>query len=85
MKYFISAIVDSQSVPQVRDVFLQATRDAGFDHAVYAGRFSLSLPPSILRGIPVTFNDLPADLLAQSKNLYGVGRDAWVECVLQND
>ena len=85
MKYFISAIVDSQSVPQVRDVFLQATRDAGFDHAVYAGRFSLSLPPSILRGIPVTFNNLPADLLAQSKSLYGVNRDAWVEWVLQND
>ncbi|WP_108500978.1 helix-turn-helix transcriptional regulator [Paracoccus indicus] len=85
MKDFIKAIVDSRDVAAVRDTFLTATRDAGFAHAFYAARFSLSVPPSIVRDPPVTFNNLPGELLAQGEGLYGISRDAWVEWVLQND
>ncbi|WP_378945873.1 helix-turn-helix transcriptional regulator [Paracoccus sp. R86501] len=85
MNDFIKAIVDSKDVANVRDTFLQATQQAGFAHAFYAGRFSLSVPRSIMRDVPVTFNNLPADLLEQNEGLYGINRDAWVEWVLQND
>lgn len=85
MKDYIKAIVDSQDVANVRDTFLQATQEAGFAHAFYAGRFSLGVPRSIVRDVPVTFNNLPSDLLAQNEGLYGINRDAWVEWVLQND
>lgn len=82
---FIERLLDAATVPEIREVYLDAVAAMGFDHALYAARFMLSVPRGLLRDNPVVFTTLPDDLIARAQQLGDLDNDPWVTWVLQND
>lgn len=66
---FLQRLADAGSVTEVRQTYIEAMAAGGFQHAFYAARFMLFLPPTVLREEIVTFDSFPPaiseELLAQ--------------------
>lgn len=70
---------------EIRDVFLQEIAQLGFDHALYAAQFMLSVPSSVLRDRPLVFTNLPFQLMAEAQMLGALDNDPWIQWALNND
>ncbi|MEQ5793833.1 LuxR family transcriptional regulator [Paracoccus sp. NFXS7] len=64
---------------------MEAVGQLGYDHALYAARFMLTVPRALLRDNPVVFSNLPPDLIEQAQRLRDLDQDPWVEWVRDND
>lgn len=56
---FIERLLDAPTIADIRAVFLEAVGQLGYDHALYAARFMLTVPRALLRDNPVVFSNLP--------------------------
>ncbi|WP_304613616.1 helix-turn-helix transcriptional regulator [Paracoccus sp. (in: a-proteobacteria)] len=82
---FIERLLDAPTIADIRAVFLEAVGQLGYDHALYAARFMLTVPRALLRDNPVVFSNLPPDLIEQAQRLRDLDQDPWVEWVRDND
>lgn len=82
---FIERLLDARTIPDIGAVFHQAMAHLGFEHALYAGRFMLSVPRSVMQENPVVLSNLPPRLIDQAQQLRDLHRDPWIEWVLNND
>lgn len=76
---FIERLLDAPTIADIRAVFLEAVGQLGYDHALYAARFMLTVPRALLRDNPVVFSNLPPDLIEQAQRLRDLDQDPWVE------
>lgn len=81
----IERLLDAPTIADIRAVFLEAVGQLGYDHALYAARFMLTVPRALLRDNPVVFSNLPPDLIEQAQRLRDLDQDPWVEWVRDND
>lgn len=62
---FIERLLAARTIPDIQEVFLAAVASMGFDHALYAAQFMLSVPRSLVRDSPVVLSNLPGTILDQ--------------------
>ena len=60
---FVTNLIDSTTVPEVRQTFFDAMASYGFEHTFYAARFLLSLPTSVFHEEVEIFNNFPTDFV----------------------
>lgn len=82
---FIEALLNARTVPDIGTIFQQAMAHLGFERTLYAGRFMLSVPRSVMQESPVILGNMPARLIDQAQALPDLHRDPWVEWVLTHD
>ncbi|TGN49650.1 hypothetical protein E4L95_18130 [Paracoccus liaowanqingii] len=83
--YAIERLLVVETVPEIREVFLEGAAQLGFDFALYAAQFMLSVPSSVLRDKPIVFTNFPLQLMAEAQMLGRLDSDPWIQWVLDND
>lgn len=70
---------------QIGTVFHEATTRLGYDYALYAAHFMLTVPRSVLRENPIVFSNFPDDFLDRIHQLPDLDRDPVLQWALDND
>lgn len=82
---FIERLLRAPTISDIDAVFLRALEGLGYAHGIYAARFMLTVPRSVLREHPVIFSNLPEAMVDGALALRDLDRDPWIEWVLHND
>ncbi|WP_265500485.1 helix-turn-helix transcriptional regulator [Paracoccus beibuensis] len=82
---FIERLLDARKIPEIREIFITGVNSFGFDHALYAAYFMLTVPQALVRERPVILMNLPDALLAKAQQLGPFEQDPWVQWVLDHD
>ena len=82
---FIEALLNARTIADIDTTFQRAMAHLGFARVLYAGRFMLGLPRSVMQEHPVILGNMPARLIAEAQALPDLQRDPWVEWVLTHD
>lgn len=82
---FIERLLEARSMSQIGVVFQEAMIQLGFDHALYAAHFMLTVPRSVLRENPIVFSNLPEELMEELHQMPNLNRDPCLQWVLASN
>lgn len=81
----LELLLNARTIPDIRAVFMDAMSQLGFDHALYAARFMLTVPRAVLRLPPVVFSNFPDGLMDKFHHLQDLDRDPCLQWVLNTE